>query len=56
MQIKSLIIFLCSVGLASVSYGMLKENDFVFILGILFVIIGYIMIRKRISRSIREKE
>lgn len=55
MKEKILIVLLCVVGLASVCYGIVKDNDSVFIMGIIFVIVGYVMIRKKISDSIKEK-
>ena len=56
MKEKVFIIFLCFVGLVAVSYGMTMDNDAIFIIGIIFVIAGYLMIRTRIKKSIREKE
>jgi arginine exporter protein ArgO len=53
---KAFIIILCVVGLVAVSYGMTMDNDVIFIIGIIFVIAGYLMIRTRIKKSIREKE
>ncbi len=55
MNTKILTIFLSVIGLSCVSYGMVKDNDIVFIIGILFVIAGYIMIRKRLKASTRDK-
>jgi len=56
MKEKTLIILLCVIGMAAVSYGMIMDNDVVFIMGIIFVIVGYVMMRKRINKSIQEKE
>jgi len=56
MKGKILIIIFCVIGLAAVSYGMIMDNDVAFIMGIIFVIAVYAMIRKRIIKSIREKE
>jgi general stress protein CsbA len=56
MKEKIVIILLCLIGLAAVSYGMITDNDVVFIIGIIFVIAGYVVIRKRIKKSIQEKE
>jgi general stress protein CsbA len=56
MKEKIVIILLCLIGLAAVSYGMITDNDVVFIIGVIFVIAGYVVIRKRIKKSIREKE
>jgi hypothetical protein len=43
---KSLIILLCVIGVVGVSYGMLRDNNLVFIAGLLFVIAGYLFIRR----------
>jgi arginine exporter protein ArgO len=56
MKEKILIIILCVIGLAAVFYGMFMDNDVVFIMGIIFVIAGYAMIRKKIKKSILEKQ
>ncbi len=51
-----LTIFLCVIGLCSVSYGMINDNDILFIVGLLFVIAGYIMVRKRVKAAIQNKD
>jgi hypothetical protein len=56
MNTKILTILLCVIGLSSVSYGMAKDNDILFIVGLLFVIAGYIMIRKRLKAAIQNKD
>ncbi len=56
MKEKALMIILCVVGPIIVSYGMITDNDVIFIIGIIFVIAGYLMVRIRIKKSIREKE
>jgi uncharacterized membrane protein len=56
MNTKILTIFLCVIGLSSVCYGMVKDNDILFIVGILFVIAGYIMIRKRLKAAMQNKD
>jgi arginine exporter protein ArgO len=56
MKEKILIIILCVIGLAAVFYGMFMDNDVAFIMGIIFVIAGYAMIRKKIKKSILEKQ
>jgi general stress protein CsbA len=56
MKEKAYIIILCVVGLVAVSYGMITDNDVIFIIGIIFVIAGYLIIRIRIKKLIREKE
>lgn len=56
MKGKAFIIIPCIVGPVAVSYGMIMDHDVIFIIGIIFVIAGYLMIRIRIKKSIREKE
>ena len=50
---KALVIIICMVGIVAVSYGMVKDNDVVFIIGIILVIGGYLLIRRRIKAHIR---
>jgi hypothetical protein len=56
MNTKILTILLCVIGLSSVCYGMAKDNDILFIVGLLFVIAGYIMIRKRLKAAMQNKD
>jgi len=51
-QQKIITAFLCIVGISAVIYGMIKKNNTVFLIGIAFVIAGYLMIRKKIKESI----
>jgi len=39
---KTLISLICVIGIVAVSYGMLNDNNLVFIIGLLFVIGGYL--------------
>jgi hypothetical protein len=55
MKEKALIVCLCVFGLLAVSYGMFRENDMVFIIGLLFVIGGYLLIRRKLKESIRKR-
>jgi len=50
---KILIILTCIIGVLAVSYGMLKDNNVIFTIGLLFVIGGYLLIRRKIKESIR---
>lgn len=52
---KILIVCLCVFGLLAVSYGMFRENDMVFIIGVFFVIGGYLLIRRKLKESIRKR-
>jgi hypothetical protein len=54
-QQKIITIFLCTIGISAVAYGMIKKNNPVFLIGIAFVIAGYLMIRKKLKESLRKK-
>ncbi|UCG65222.1 MAG: LPXTG cell wall anchor domain-containing protein [Deltaproteobacteria bacterium] len=51
---KILVSLICVIGIVAVSYGMLNGNDLIFIIGLVFVIGGYLLIRKRIKEYVRE--
>jgi hypothetical protein len=55
MNEKIVSVILCVFGLSAVSYGMIKENHLVFIIGLPFVIGGYLLIRRKLKASIRNK-
>jgi hypothetical protein len=46
---------LCILGVSAVAYGMTKKNNPIFLIGIAFVIAGYLMIRKNLKESIIKK-
>ena len=48
---KILIILICVFGILAVGYGMATENDPVFVVGILLVIGGYLLIRRKLKAS-----
>ena len=50
---KYLIAPICMIGIVAVAYGMMKDNSLIFIIGLLFVIAGYLLIRRRMKESIR---
>lgn len=52
---KALIVCLCVVGILAISYGMMKENDVIFIIGLLFVVGGYLLIRRKLKDAIGKK-
>ena len=51
---KILITLICAIGVAAISYGMLWNNNLVFIMGLLCVIVGYLLVRKNLKASIRK--
>ena len=56
MKEKIALIVLCSGGIAAIFFGMVKENNGVFVVGIILVIGGYLMIRKRLKESVPKKK
>jgi len=52
---KTPISLICVIGILAVSYGMLNDNNLAFIIGLLFVIVGYLLIRRRIKDYIKKK-
>jgi hypothetical protein len=48
---KSAILLICASGVFAVAYGMLKGNNIAFIIGLIFVIAGYLFIRKKLKDS-----
>ena len=55
MREKVLIVAVCLLGILGVCYGMVNKNHPVFIVGLVAVVAGYLMIRKRLKALIREK-
>jgi uncharacterized Zn finger protein len=52
---KALVVSICIIGVVAVSYGVAKDADVIFVIGIVFVIGGYLLIRRRIKKHIRER-
>jgi hypothetical protein len=52
---KALIFIICAIGIVAVSYGVAKDDNAVFVIGIVFVIGGYLLIRRRIKEHIRDR-
>ncbi len=53
---KLITLSLCVFGIMAVAYGMYRDHDAIFIVGLLLVIAGYILIRRRLKESIRNAE
>ena len=51
---KPLIAGLCIVGVSAVAYGMTCSNNPVFIIGLVLVIAGYLLIRRKL-KAVRDK-
>jgi len=56
MDKKAFIVILCIMGLALIFIGLVEENNWIFIAGIILVIAGYLMIRRRLKASLGQKE
>lgn len=56
MKEKAFIITACLIGIAVGFYGIINENNIAFIVGIIFIIGGYLRIRKKMKESISKKE
>lgn len=52
---KAFTLFLCGAGILLVAYGMINKHNPVFIAGVVFVLGGYLLIRRRLKQSIRDK-
>lgn len=52
---KLLIICLCVIGILAVSYGMIKDNNVIFIIGLLFVVGAYLLIRRKLKQAIQKR-
>jgi hypothetical protein len=52
---RILTVFLCALGILAVFYGMIKDNNVVFIMGLVFVIAGYLLIRRKLRESIKKR-
>lgn len=52
---KSIIVFLCAIGITCIFYGMGKENNIVFIVGVLLVTAGYLLIRRKLKKSVGKR-
>jgi hypothetical protein len=53
---KLITLILCYVGVVMIAVGMSRENNPLFIIGIISVGVGYIIIRRRLKESLREPE
>lgn len=51
---KMFIILIYIIGIVAVSYGMLNDGNLVFIIGLLFVIAGYLLTRRKLTQHIRD--
>ena len=50
---KNLIVIIGVIGVVAVSYGMLTDNTPIFIIGLICILTGYLLIRRKIKESVR---
>lgn len=55
MKGKTLIIIIFAVGILTTLYGMLKDNNDIFIIGLVVVIVGYALVRTKLKRYFGDK-
>jgi hypothetical protein len=55
MSLIIITVALCILGIPSVVYGMMTENHPVFIVGLILVVAAYLLIRRRLKPSLRDK-
>ncbi|MDB4443748.1 hypothetical protein N9174_00220 [bacterium] len=55
MREKILTAIICLIGILAILYGMVNKNNVIFVIGVLFVVAGYLLIRRKLKESIREK-
>ncbi len=55
MKDRAFALILCIIGLSATFYGMVKDQNIVFIIGLGFVITGYLIIRKKIKEQAGNK-
>jgi hypothetical protein len=48
---KAMTVAVCAAGIIGVAYGMADENHSAFVLGLLFVIAGYLRIRRKLKET-----
>jgi hypothetical protein len=56
MNEKILTVVICLIGVLAVAYGMIRHNDIVFLVGLGFIIGGYLRIRKKLKESPKKNE
>ena len=52
---KNLVVIIGIIDVVAVSYGMLTDNNLIFIIGLVLVCGCYLLMRRRIKESIRNK-
>ena len=52
---KTIATVICIMGVVGVAYGVGRDNNAVFIVGLLFVVGGYLMIRRKLKGNGKTK-
>ena len=52
---KTLIIIVFVVGILTTLYGMMKDNNDVFLIGLVFIVVGYALVRTTLRRYFGDK-
>ena len=52
---RTLVIIIFVVGILTTLYGMMKDNNDVFIIGMVFIIVGYALVRTKLKRYFGDK-
>jgi hypothetical protein len=52
---RTVIVLLFIFGILGIAYGMWKERNLSFIVGLVCVIGGYLLVRRKLKQSVREK-
>ncbi len=47
-------ISLCALGMSAVIYGMINQQNVAFVLGLVFIVIAYLLIRKELKASVHD--
>ena len=53
---KWIIAVICALGILSVGYGMTRDQDIIFIIGLFFVVVGYLLLRRKLKETARNLE
>ncbi|MCP4682181.1 MAG: hypothetical protein GY864_07595 [Desulfobacterales bacterium] len=53
---KVVITLVCALGVSAVAYGMMSRSHPVFIAGLVLVIVGYLLIRKKLKLTTEDTE
>jgi len=52
---KFIIALLCIIGVFVTAYGMFRDHDGVFLVGLGFVVTGYLLLRRKLKKTPKKK-